>query len=186
MKNHLLGGGRSPGHRAWDLPQVCVLRGDSSHHHRRVCRARPRVDSPNAVLQVHQGIAMQTLRAILLYLWQLPQNLLGLLFLLVLRPVEEVRDTGYAKVYRSHWMSGGISLGQYAFVSMVSAMDEKAIMHEGVGHPRQSRMLGPLYLLIIGLLSLLWAWLHRYIAPDKSYYWFYTEKWADRLGGVKR
>lgn len=129
---------------------------------------------------------MKMVQAILLYVWQLPQNLLGLLFLLVLCPVEEVRDTGYAKVYRSHRMSGGISLGQYAFVSMVSAMDEKAIMHEGVGHPRQSRMLGPLYLLVIGLLSLLWARLGDRIAPGKSYYWFYTEKWADRLGGVER
>lgn len=129
---------------------------------------------------------MRTLLSILLYVWQLPQNLLGLLFLLFLRPVEEVRDTGYAKVYRSRRMSGGISLGQYAFVSMVSARDEKAILHEGVGHPRQSRILGPLYLIVIGLPSLLWAWLGDMIAPGKSYYWFYTERWADRLGGVKR
>lgn len=47
-------------------------------------------------------------------------------------------------------------------------------------------LLGLLYLLVIGLPSLLWAWLHRYIAPDKSYYWFYTERWADLLGRVKR
>lgn len=43
-----------------------------------------------------------------------------------------------------------------------------------------------LYLIVIGLPSLLWAWLGDSIAPGKSYYWFYTERWADRLGGVKR
>lgn len=129
---------------------------------------------------------MRTLKSILLYLWQLPQNLLGLLFLLFLRPVEEVSDTGYAKVYRSRRMSGGISLGQYAFVSPVSARDENTVRHEGIGHPRQSRILGPLYLIVIGLPSLLWTWLHRLIAPNKSYYWLYTERWADRLGGVER
>ena len=129
---------------------------------------------------------MKALKNILLYLWQLPQNLLGVLFLLVLRPTELVRDTGYAKVYKSHRMSGGVSLGQYAFVSYISAKNEDTIKHEGIGHPRQSRMLGPLYLIAIGLPSLLWACLHRMIAPDKSYYWFLTEAWADRLAGIIR
>lgn len=129
---------------------------------------------------------MRTLKNILLYLWQLPQNLLGLLFLLFLKPTELVKDTGYAKVYKSGKMSGGISLGEYAFVSKVSAKSGKTIMHEGVGHPKQSRMLGPLYLFVIGLLSILWAWVHNWIAPNKSYYWFWTEAWADRLAGIIR
>jgi len=40
--------------------------------------------------------------------------------------------------------------------------------------------------LVIGLPSVLWAWLGDRVAPDKSYYWFYTERWTDRLGGVER
>ena len=82
-------------------------------------------------------------------------------------------------------MRGGISLGRYVFLSWGQAGDRSTVFHE-LGHCRQSRMLGPLYLIVIGLPSLLWAWLGDRIAPDKSYYWFYTEKWADRLGGVKR
>ena len=117
---------------------------------------------------------------ILLWIWQLPQNLVGLIMMLFLRPVELVRDTGYAKVYRSRRMSGGIS----------QADDDKTIKHEGIGHPRQSRMLGPLYLPVIGLPSLVHAWLNGVIGccdrHPESYYHFWTEKWANRLGGVTR
>ena len=129
---------------------------------------------------------METLRSIVLYAWQLPQNLLGLLVLLIMKPVKLIRDTGYAKVYSSRRMSGGISLGQYACISLVSSKSDNTIMHEGIGHARQSRMLGPAYLIVVGLPSFLWAALHNIVVPRKSYYWFYTEAWADRLGGVKR
>ena len=60
---------------------------------------------------------MRTLWAILLYVWQLPQNLLGLLFLLALRPEMRLNDWGLAIVYRSRRMRGGISLGRYVFLS---------------------------------------------------------------------
>lgn len=60
---------------------------------------------------------MKILKNILLYIWQFPQNIVGLLFLLFLKPTELVKDTGYAKVYKSGKISGGISLGEYAFVS---------------------------------------------------------------------
>ena len=101
---------------------------------------------------------MRKVLLILLWIWQLPQNLLGLAFMLFLRPL--------------------------------SSRDEKTIRHEGIGHPRQSRMLGPLYLLVIGLPSLLHAAFNGVLnccdRHPEGYYHFYTEKWADRLGGVKR
>lgn len=135
---------------------------------------------------------MEKFKWIVLWIWQLPQNLLGLAFMLFLKPLRRVEmdiET-IAAVYVSERMSGGISLGEYAYVSRISSRDEKTIRHEGIGHPRQSRMLDPLYLLVIGLPSLLHAWLNGAIGccdrhPER-YYHFYTEKWADRLGGVKR
>ena len=61
------------------------------------------------------------------------------------------------------------------------------IMHE-YGHTLQSKMLGPLYLIVIGLPSLIWAWLYGPVIPwsKNGYYVFYTEKWAEKLGEVKR
>ena len=61
------------------------------------------------------------------------------------------------------------------------------IKHE-YGHTLQSKILGPLYLFVIGLPSLIWAGCFEdYRKENKiSYYDFYTEKWADKLGGVNR
>lgn len=117
------------------------------------------------------------------YLWMLPQNLLGLL----LRAIYKGNDSNYesAIVRRSIKMKGGISLGKYIIVNQLTT--KKTIMHE-YGHCRQSLYLGWLYLLIIGLPSLIWAWMYGTVVKPtiNGYYRFFTEKWADKLGGVKR
>ena len=112
---------------------------------------------------------------VLLYLWQLPQNLLGLLVILF---------TGAKKqclVYRTDKYRFGVSLGKYIiFGGYYSYVD---IKHE-MGHQKQSLYLGPLYLLIIGLPSVTGNLLRRLIKFD--YYKQPWEDWADKLGGVKR
>ena len=115
----------------------------------------------------------------LLYLWQLPQNLLGL----ILRAIYKGNDGTYesATVRRSLTMKGGISLGRYIIVNQFST--RTTIAHE-YGHCRQSLCLGWLYLIVIGLPSILHCWLCKCRKHD--YADFYTEKWADRLGNVKR
>lgn len=124
-----------------------------------------------------------TMKDILMYIWQLPQNLVGL----VLRLIYKGNDSMYedAIVRRSTSMLGGISLGKYIIVSQWSR--ENTIKHE-YGHCRQSKMLGWLYLLVIGLPSIIWAGMYGTIikASKNGYYKFYTEKWADNLGGVVR
>mgnify|MGYP006982744016 CR=1 FL=1 len=49
-------------------------------------------------------------------------------------------------------------------------------------------MLGPLYLIIIGIPSISWAGLRRLIPALKkiNYYWFYTENWANKLTGLNK
>ena len=115
----------------------------------------------------------------LLYIWQLPQNLLGLL----LRAIYRGTDTDYegALVRRSHKMQGGISLGMYIIANRYASRE--TIMHE-YGHCRQSQMLGPLYLLVVGLQSGLHCVLCK--CKNHNYHDMWFERWADRLGGVKR
>lgn len=125
---------------------------------------------------------MKPLVYIVLYLWQLPQNLLGLLFLLFTCPSRVIGDEGFAIVRASYRMRGGISLGRYVFINTYQCRTV-TVRHE-LGHCRQSMILGPLYLIAIRLPSLLWAWLGK--DGDSYYTDFYTEKWADRLGGVER
>lgn len=120
----------------------------------------------------------------LLYAWQLPQNLLGLLLVAILQPEDTYDFEGVRLCYASR-MKGGISLGRYLIVrDVLKDYAGRTERHE-LGHARQSRMLGWLYLPVIGLPSLLWAaWWNE--DRNRSYYSFYTERWADRLGGVNR
>ncbi|MBQ4253451.1 MAG: hypothetical protein II712_01350, partial [Erysipelotrichaceae bacterium] len=76
----------------------------------------------------------------------------------------------------------GLSLGMFIFVW---PDDRRVVLHE-YGHTVQSRILGPLYLLIIGIPSALWCNLpalrRKRDAAKISYSSFYPEKWADSLG----
>lgn len=123
------------------------------------------------------------MKEILLYIWQLPQNLLGLLFLLFIRG-EERHTLGDISFYFSKTFPGGISLGKYIILGW---HEEWHVRHE-FGHCIQSKKWGWLYLPVVGLSSLIWAWLYGpIIDPDKvDYYSFWTEKNANKLGKVKR
>ena len=117
------------------------------------------------------------------YLHQLPQHLIALL----LRLIYKGNDSEYngCIVRRSVYLRGGISLGKYIIVNQW--FREVDIKHE-YGHSVQSRYLGWLYLIVVGLPSLLWAIMYgRMIRQSyNGYYKFYTERNADKLGGVNR
>ena len=51
----------------------------------------------------------------LLYLWQLPQHLVGLLLVWLYKPTR-LHKIGDVRFYFSHRMKGGISLGNYIIV----------------------------------------------------------------------
>lgn len=125
------------------------------------------------------------MKDVLLFIWQLPQNILGL----VLRWALSAGATGRVVFEGRQYtvvpsFPGGISLGNYVIVKKGFLEWEDAWWHE-YGHTRQSRILGPLYLLVVGIPSLTWAaiWQPTW---KVSYYSFYTEAWADKLGGVIR
>lgn len=132
-------------------------------------------------------MALLRMKDIILYIWQLPQNLLGLVLIAWYngRITDKVwyNDRRYYVV--SYMAGGGVSLGNYVIMrNSPFGTDWTAWQHE-YGHTRQSFYLGPLYLLVIGLPSVLWLLWHR-AHRKRSYYWFYTERWADKLGGVTR
>lgn len=121
---------------------------------------------------------------ILHFIWGLPQNIIGGIMYLILRRKNPHKKYKNAYVCKMPW-GGGVSLGMFIFASNIDW--EPTIMHE-YGHTRQSMFLGPLYLLVIGLPSIIWAGCFDNYRQkhNKSYYDFYTESWADKLGGVER
>lgn len=130
------------------------------------------------------------LLAVLLFLWQLPQNIVGACMLVHLwdKVISISKYIGATVVYCPD-LAGrynvGCSLGGMIFTSETPQTETGAriVAHE-YGHCRQSVVLGPLYLPVVGIFSGLHAAFWR---PGKGdYYAFWTEKWADRWGGVKR
>ena len=87
---------------------------------------------------------------------------------------------------KSTKIEGGLSLGLFIFITYDMEREHIAksslIKHE-YGHTLQSSFLGPLFLPVIGLPSIIWAgcfagWRRKH---NKDYYSFYTESWADKL-----
>lgn len=91
-----------------------------------------------------------------------------------------------------------VSLGMFVFVTgepyfydklkkeyTMEDLSQRLLVHE-YGHTIQSLILGPLYLILIGIPSTLWGFLPSLHQKRKreglSYFSFYTEKWANYLG----
>lgn len=128
--------------------------------------------------------------------WGLLQTTLG--FVVFLIHFREKHYLYHGAIMTEWGNTSGVSLGLFVFISHEPDADkkqksgflsaerwERVRVHE-YGHTIQSLMLGPLYLVVIGIPSLLWCSLPCCKKKRKnehiSYYSFYTEKWADRLG----
>jgi hypothetical protein len=129
-------------------------------------------------------LIMNYIRNLILFIWQLPQHLLAILYIGYL--VMMCKDLGVDSRYKQAIvipcvMRGAVTLGCYVFVGL-NLEYRKTVKHE-LGHTIQSKILGPLYLIVIGIPSITYCGLRR-IFPSlrkKNYYDFYTEKWANNL-----
>lgn len=111
----------------------------------------------------------------------MPQNICGCVLILIIHRYVIVHDCCGHIYYCSDKMRGGISLGKYIVLNTKYMFRNTTVNHE-FGHAKQSKYLGWLYLPVVGLPSIIHAWVHKY----GDYYEFWTERWADKLGNVKR
>ena len=144
------------------------------------------------------------------FTWGIIQNAAGLLIFLFLVVFERRRPAVFRRAVVTPWrFEGCMSLGIFIFLgSCADGPEDPLVVHE-YGHTVQSVILGPLYLPLIGLPSLIWAGIfrsrrlrRRIRKPGRpqekdqatgqrpkikrrrriNYTEFYTEKWANRLG----
>jgi hypothetical protein len=143
-----------------------------------------------------RGLVARAVSAALGVAWELPQTALGaanLVLHAVAGNVSRVaRREGRVLVRLAG--DGAVSLGHFVFYVehdgrwVPTGLENQA--HEW-GHTRQSRRLGPLYVPLVGVPSVLrvaWAIGHRTITGRRwaRYYDGWPEKQADRLGRVDR
>ena len=129
-------------------------------------------------------LIMKYIRNLILFIWQLPQHIVALIYFGYL--VMMCKDLGIDSRYKQATvipciMRGAVTLGNYVFVGLNSEY-RKTVKHE-LGHTIQSKILGPLYLIVIGIPSITYCGLRRLFPSlrKKNYYDFYTEKWANNL-----
>lgn len=131
--------------------------------------------------------------------WELPQTLIGFFLFLFVKIFDNSYEANKNEefedlIIKTRALPAGISLGYYVFIKDYSRLYkshkkiENTLKKHELGHARQSFLLGPFYLIVIGLPSIIWnIFFRRYRRRNNiSYYSFYTERWADAWGGVKR
>ncbi len=117
---------------------------------------------------------------VLLTIWQLPQFIVSLVMMPFIGKLKIVRNGHYNICFIAKDMLGGISLGPFSFISPTMAQD-LYIAHEFDGHSVDSKIWGPLYLLVVGIPSLM----NAAFGFTKCYYDFYTERWANKHAGLE-
>lgn len=117
----------------------------------------------------------------ILVLWQLPQNLVGLCYWCISNPNYKGK-IGDILVFETDSKNGSVSLGNMVFVTSMTYNYKQTLKHE-LGHTIQSKYLGWLYLIVIGIPSVLWVCARMVFKTlqKKNYNAFYTEAWADEL-----
>ena len=84
-------------------------------------------------------------------------------------------------IIKCNVIPAAMSLGDYVFINENTT--KSTIKHE-CGHCKQSKILGPLYLLVVGIPSLLHNIVHYLcykVGIKWNYHSFYTEAWANKL-----
>ncbi len=128
--------------------------------------------------------------------WGCLQTLLG--FLLFLLHIKDKHFNYHGAVVTKWKLKSSVSLGMFVFITeepyfapkfenkfSKDELYKRLLVHE-YGHTVQSLILGPLYLIIMGIPSTIWGFLPSLNAKRKnkqiSYFSFFTEKWANTLG----
>ena len=122
---------------------------------------------------------------IMLIFWELPQDCLGLGLLALLRTTGKVGILARERQRLFITAPISVSLGYFIFHCPVDRIKD----HEW-GHSIQSRMLGPLYLIVVGIPSLSRAvyaiWYERrHHKRWTRYFSGFPESWADKLAGLR-
>ncbi len=136
---------------------------------------------------------MKVFISVVFYLWQftfgIVQNLMGLVMFVFykLKGSEYERYHNALITYIDKKNFGGVSLGMFIFINKNRIGDARhdTKIHE-YGHTVQTMILGPLWLFIIAVPSVIWCNAPCFVKLRKenniSYYRLYCEGWANVCG----
>lgn len=128
--------------------------------------------------------------------WGILQTTLG--FIVFISHINDEHFSFHGAIITKWKSKSSVSLGMFVFVTdepyfynklkkeyTKEELSKRLLVHE-YGHTIQSLILGPLYLIIMGIPSTLWGFLPSCCKKRKeqglSYFSFFTERWANTLG----
>lgn len=127
--------------------------------------------------------------------WGILQTLFGLVLFLIY--IRRKHYFYHGAVITERNTPASLSLGMFVFITTDQIKDKRTIdkipdeeigkrllVHE-YGHTVQSIIFGPMYLLVIGIPSMVWGFLPYFVNKRKkgiSYFSFFTERFANYLG----
>lgn len=120
--------------------------------------------------------------------WGIIQNALGFLLyvFLLLKNQRRARGRFFNAQVLSWDLDASAAIGMFIFLSRRHLDNPTRVLVHEYGHTIQSCILGPLYLLIIGIPSFIWANYPRFERNRRrgkyTYSIFYPERWANYLG----
>ena len=139
------------------------------------------------------GDYVKILKKIMFYLWHFTfaiiQNIMGLVMLAVYKSKGAESEWYHNALitYIDKKNFGGVSLGMFIFINKSREGDRlhDTKIHE-YGHTVQSMILGPVFLLVIALPSVIWCNLPYFVKLRKeknvTYYRAYCEGWSNVCG----
>ncbi len=132
--------------------------------------------------------------AIIAALWQLPQNLVGLFLLFSLTITRKIRKIEFERKHCFISTEIAISLGYFLFWTggdeNEPSKNSLVIKEHEYGHSIQSMLLGPLYLIVVGIPSVSRAiyamqFYRKHRTPWTHYFDAFPENWANRLAKIE-
>ena len=132
----------------------------------------------------------QIVYTLIQWTWGIIQNTAALFVFLFVKLKDPKRAVSrYHGAVVTEWkLKSSMALGMFIFLGFQkdeSPMARAVLAHE-YGHTVQSCILGPFYIPVIGLPSLIWANVpaagRKWRSGTCLYYDFYTERWADYEG----
>ena len=125
---------------------------------------------------------MSWCKKILHAIWEFPQMLLAVMIIIFFkRKIVRYENYKRSNVIYMKRFPGGISLGKYIILNEKHYGREFFKKHE-YGHSIQSLYLGWLYLIVVGVPSIIRAFIWRLFKLKKQdYYKGYPENWASKL-----
>jgi len=136
---------------------------------------------------------LKIFRSFLFYLWQftfgIAQNIIGLIMLIFykFRGAESEWYHNALITYIDKKNFGGVSLGMFIFINKNRVGDARhdTKIHE-YGHTVQTMILGPLWLFVIAIPSVIWCNTPYFVKmrnkKNISYYRLYCEGWSNLCG----